>query len=51
MIKTSLLLATAYLASWIIHGKLIERIKLTSWYMNKEGRSFRAAWRRSGLIL
>ncbi len=40
-----------YILAWINHGKFLERIKNTHFYIKKMGYTPAAAWRRSGRTL
>jgi len=51
MTKTILAsIGIGYLASWLVHGGLVKRIKNTRYYMGK-GHSLRRAWYYSGITL
>lgn len=39
-----------YMASWLINGQLVKRIKNTRFYM-KKGHTLKRAWRYAGVTL
>jgi len=40
--------ALGYIASWISHGKLIQRIRYTYYYMNHGHHTLKNAWNYAG---
>ncbi len=44
-------LAFGYLLSWIVHGRLIKRIKDTHYYVTKRQYSIVQAWHLAGITL